>query len=89
VLVLTEALQNNILINDEGEACLSDTGVSSLLQGMSPFPQGRPSEAFIYKASEELIADLPLDALMWLKADIYSFSSAIYEVGSSFCNLLP
>jgi len=65
----------NILVTDDGRACLADAGVNTLAvrafcSGFDPVPS-----AWMYKASEEL-----LSGIRDQRTDVYSFGCTIYAI---------
>lgn len=67
--------QNNILIKDGGQACITDTGLDALMEKhLHPGRVPAPSRWF-FKAPEELEA-----GVRGMPQDVYAFASTAYIV---------
>lgn len=70
------SFQNNVLIDNEGQACLTDVGVHTLLWTLTR--GGEIPATFTHKPAEEIIGDEFVTITK--KMDVYSFGSTAYQV---------
>ncbi|KIM79380.1 hypothetical protein PILCRDRAFT_90233 [Piloderma croceum F 1598] len=68
----------NILIKDDGDACISDPCINSLMRQLKYDTHVPIPATWCYKPREELLSDTSMGP----KADVYAWASVVYEVFS-------
>jgi serine/threonine protein kinase len=77
-------VQNNILITQDGQACLGDFGIADTFRDHTY--HSHPLEAIRYMAPERLAENLSRTKHLLTESDIYSFAMTSFEVRSSATN---
>lgn len=82
--------QNNILIDDELEASISDVGLDAQIR-RTFYPMNLDLDiraAWAYKSREELSpTDDDFPPTYTKSSDVYSFATTVYAVSTSFCQI--
>jgi hypothetical protein len=74
----------NVMITDDGRACLSDTGLNIQLRRAICKDEWPVPSSWMFKAPEELKAQDNLSSFEpTATMDVYAFASTVYSVSSS------